>query len=270
MAPFDELNNRVAIVTGAAQGIGRSTAVTLARHGMPVVLADLNDDRGQQVEAEIIEAGGRAAYVHADVGVMAGCQRMVQTALDRFGGVYALVNNARWHPHDKLADVTEADWDRSQDVLIKSHFMACKLAIPHMIAGGGGSIVGISSAHAIQVNAIEGPYEAAKAAINALMRNVAVAYGEHGVRANSILPGGIMTDVKYEAASLDPTPELDARQALQNPVRRRGDAQDIANAVLFLVSDLAGFVSGESLVVDGGMSIELPGSIASRITGLEV
>ena len=270
MAPFDELKNRVAIVTGAAQGIGRGTAVTLARHGMPVVLADLNDVRGQRVEAEIVQAGGRAAYVHADVGTMAGCELMVQTALDRFGGVYALVNNARWHPHDKLADVTEADWDRSQDVLIKSHFMACKLAIPHMISGGGGSIVGISSAHAIQVNAIEGPYEAAKAAINALMRNVAVAYGEHDIRANSILPGGIMTDVKYEAAALKPTPELDARQALQNPVRRRGDAQDIANAVLFLVSDLAGFVTGESLVVDGGMSIELSGSIATRMTGLEV
>ena len=270
MPPFAELKNRVAIVTGAAQGIGRNTAVTLAHHGMPVVLADLNDTRGQQVEEEITAAGGRAAYVHADVGTMAGCEQMVQTALHRFGGVYALVNNARWHPHDKLVDVTEADWDRSQNVLIKSHFMACKLAIPHMIAGGGGSIVGISSAHAIQASADEGPYEAAKAAINALMRNVAVAYGQHGIRANSILPGGIMTDVKYEAAALAPTPNLDARQALQNPVRRRGDAQDIANAVLFLVSDLASFVSGESLVVDGGMSIELPGAIASRMTGLEV
>ena len=138
MPPFAELNNCVAIVTGAAQGIGRNTAVTLAHHGMPVVLADLNDTRGQQVEEEIQAAGGRAAYVHADVGTMAGCERMVQTAVDRFGGVDALVNNARWHPHDLLADVSEADWDRSQDVLIKSHFMACKLALPHMIAGGGG------------------------------------------------------------------------------------------------------------------------------------
>ena len=110
MLPFAELKDRVAIVTGAAQGIGRNTAVTLARHDMPVVLADLNDDRGQRVEAEIRGAGGRAAYVHADVGTMAGCEAMVQTALAAFGGVYALVNNARWHPHDKLVDVTEADW----------------------------------------------------------------------------------------------------------------------------------------------------------------
>ncbi len=264
MASFDELRGRAAIVTGAAQGIGRTTAVTLAAHGMDVVLADLNDERGRRVEAEIARAGGRAVYVRADVGTMAGCERMVRAALDHFGGVYALVNNARWHPHELLADVTEADWDRSQAVLIKSHFMGCKLAIPHMIAGGGGAIVGISSAHALQASPTEGPYEAAKAAVTGLMRNVAVAYGPQGIRANSILPGGIMTDVKHEAAARAPTPELDARQARQNPIRRRGEAQDIANAVLYLVSDLASFVTGASLVVDGGMSIELPGSIASR------
>ena len=175
------------------------------------------------------------------------------------------MNNARWHPHEMLVDVTEADWDRSQDVLLKSHFLACKYSIPHMIAGGGGSIVGVSSGHATQSSADAGPYEAAKAAIPGLMRNVAVGYGPDGIRANSILPGGIMTDVKHEAAASDPDPEADAWQARQNPVRRRGEAQDVANAVLFLVSDLAAFVSGASLVVDGGMSIELPGSVASRL-----
>jgi NAD(P)-dependent dehydrogenase (short-subunit alcohol dehydrogenase family) len=232
---------------------------------MCVVLADLNEARGRQIEAKITSTGGQACFVPVDVGTSDGCKHMVDTALEHFGDLYALVNNARWHPHEMLVDVTEADWDRSQDVLLKSHFLACKYSIPHMIAGGGGSIVGISSGHATQSSADEGPYEAAKAAIPGLMRNVAVGYGPDGIRANSILPGGIMTDVKHEAAASDPDPEADAWQARQNPVRRRGEAQDVANAVLFLVSDLATFVSGASLVVDGGMSIELPGSVASRL-----
>ena len=265
MMVFNELHERTAIVTGAAQGIGRITAETLAAHGMCVVLADLNEARGRQIEAKITSTGGQACFVPVDVGTSDGCKHMVDTALEHFGDLYALVNNARWHPHEMLVDVTEADWDRSQDVLLKSHFLACKYSIPHMIAGGGGSIVGISSGHATQSSADEGPYEAAKAAIPGLMRNVAVGYGPDGIRANSILPGGIMTDVKHEAAASDPDPEADAWQARQNPVRRRGEAQDVANAVLFLVSDLAGFVSGASLVVDGGMSIELPGSVASRL-----
>jgi len=267
MATFENLQNRVAIVTGASQGIGRTTAQTLAAHGMSVILADMNEARGRRVEAEITGAGGCATYVDADVGTMEGCDHMVNMAIHQFGSIYALVNNARWHPHDALIDVSEADWDRSQDVLIKSHFMACKLAIPHMIENGCGAIVGISSAHAIQASATEGPYEAAKAAITGLMRNVAVAYGADGIRANSILPGGIMTDVAYEKAALAPDPERDEAQARSNPVGRRGEAQDIANAVLFLLSDLASFISGASLVVDGGMSIELAGSRMERNQG---
>ena len=265
MMVFNELHERTSIVTGASQGIGRTTAETLAAHGMCVVLADLNEARGRQIEAQITSTGGQALFVPVDVGTSDGCKQMVDTALEHFGGIYALVNNARWHPHEMLVDVTEADWDRSQAVLLKSHFLACKYSIPHMISGGGGSIVGISSGHATQSSADEGPYEAAKAAIPGLMRNVAVGYGADGIRANSVLPGGIMTDVKHEAAALAPDPEADAWQARQNPVRRRGEAQDVANAVLFLVSDLAAFVSGASLVVDGGMSIELPGSVASRL-----
>jgi NAD(P)-dependent dehydrogenase (short-subunit alcohol dehydrogenase family) len=270
-APFSELRGRCAVVTGAAQGIGRTTAETLARHGMLVLVADLNAERGERVVAGIVAAGGAAAFCKADVGTRAGCECMIQAAVSRFGGIYALVNNARvgmGHANGPLADVSEEEWDESQDVLLKSHFLACKLAIPHMIAGGGGgSIVGMSSLHAVQTNNAEGSYAAAKAGVTGLMRSVAIAYGKHGIRANSILPGGIMTDVKREssgAAELGYNGPADPA-ALANPVRRRGEAQDIANAVLFLVSDLAGFVSGATLTVDGGMGIELPGSVASRL-----
>ena len=208
-APFAELGGRAAIVTGAAQGIGRTAAETLAAHGMAVVVADTNAERGQRVVDGITASGGRAVFAEADVGTRAGCERMVSAAVEHFGGVFALVNNARvgmGHANAPLADILEADWDRSQDVLLKSHFLACKFAIPHMIAGGGGSIVGVSSLHAQQTNDVEGPYASAKAGVQGLMRSVAVAYGKHGIRANSILPGGIMTDVKHEEAALDPTP----------------------------------------------------------------
>jgi len=257
VAAFEELKGRVAVVTGAAQGIGRATATTLAAHGMAVVVVDLNDARGGMVVREIEQAGGRATYVHADVGTAAGCHAMVDTAVQGFGGVYALVNNARWHPHVPLTEIVESDWDRSQAVLLKSHYLASKYAIPHMIAGGGGAIVGISSVHAIQVTDNEASYEAAKAGINALMRSIACAYGPQNIRANAIMPGGIVTDVKQSA--WETNLEQQALTRLQNPIGRPGFAQDIANAVLFLVSDLASFVTGESLVVDGGMSIQLAG-----------
>ena len=160
-APFAELGGRAAIVTGAAQGIGRTAAETLAAHGMAVVIADTNAERGQRVVDGITASGGRAVFAEADVGTRAGCERMVSAAVEHFGGVFALVNNARvgmGHANAPLADILEADWDRSQDVLLKSHFLACKFAIPHMIAGGGGSIVGVSSLHAQQTNDVEGPY----------------------------------------------------------------------------------------------------------------
>ena len=200
--PFAELRNRCAVVTGAAQGIGRTCAETLAAHGMQVLVADLNEKRARQTVTGIAAAGREAVFYKADVGTAEGCKGMIHAALDNFGGVYVLVNNARvgmGHATAPLADVSEADWDRSQEVLLKSHFLACKFAIPHMIAGGGGSIVGVSSLHAVQTNGEEGPYASAKAGITGLMRSVAVAYGKHGIRANSILPLGYYDGCKTRA-----------------------------------------------------------------------
>jgi NAD(P)-dependent dehydrogenase (short-subunit alcohol dehydrogenase family) len=264
---FDELKGKTALVTGAAQGIGRVIARTLAGQGMRVMLADLQDDRATAVVGEIEAAGGTAAYIHADVGKADDCRNMVQEAVDRFGGLYALVNNARWHPHDLLAEVKEEDWDRSQDVLIKSHYLAAKSAIPVMIEGGGGSIVAISSVHAVSATPDEGPYEAAKAGLSALMRNIAVAYGRRGIRANTVLPGGIVTDVKEAAFQADPkNKEL---KSLTVPLGREGRPEDVAKAVLFLVSDLAAFITGIDIPVDGGEVLEHPSSILRRVLEAE-
>ena len=178
MPPFAELNNRVAIVTGAAQGIGRNSAVTLAEHGMPVVLADLNDTRGQQVEEEIQAAGGRAAYVHATSEPWPAASKWSRPPSTASAASTPSSTTPAGTPTKSSWTSPEADWDRSQDVLIKSHFMACKLAhSPHDRRRRRLDRWNLVRPRHPGFNAIEGPYEAAKAAINALMRNVAVAYG---------------------------------------------------------------------------------------------
>ena len=264
---FEELRGKVALVTGASQGIGRVIAGILAGQDMPVVLADLQDEKGAAVADEIRTRGGRAEYVHADVGTDEGCRSMVNRTVDRFGGLYALINNARWHPHDLLIEVKEQDWDRSQAVLLKSHYMACKYAIPVMIDGGGGAIVAISSVHAVTATPDEGPYEAAKAGLSALMRNIAVAHGRQGIRANTVLPGGVVTDVKQ--AAFDANPRNRELKYLSVPMGREGRPEDIAKAVLFLVSDLASFITGVDLPVDGGEVLEHPSSIVRRVLSAE-
>ena len=264
---FDELKGKAAVVTGAAQGIGRVIACTLADQGMAVLLADLQDERGLAVVDEIQAKGGTAAYLHTDVAKAEDCRNMVDEAVGRFGGLYALVNNARWHPHDLLTEVSEEDWDRSQGVLIKSHYLASKYAIPAMIEGGGGSIVAISSVHVVAATSEEGPYEAAKAGLSALMRNISVAYGRRGIRANTVLPGGIVTDVKEAAFESDPKQK--EFKYLTIPLGREGRPEDIARAVLFLVSDLSSFITGVDLRVDGGEALEHPGTIVRRVLEAE-
>jgi NAD(P)-dependent dehydrogenase (short-subunit alcohol dehydrogenase family) len=243
------LDAKVAVVTGASSRIGREIARVFAAHGAHVVVADILDEQGKAVVEEISRHTA-ASYVHADVSRSADIQGMIDHAVARFGRLDILVNNAHWEKHGTVVELEEADWDRSMDVLIKALYLGCKYAIPHMRAAGGGVIVNLASVHAFNVGDAYVTYETAKASIINFTRQVAWDFGPEGIRVNTICPGAIPT-AEHVAPRLDDQAWLD-EYLLTNPTKRPGHPRDIAFAALFLVSDLATWVNGASLTVDGG------------------
>ena len=246
------LDGKVAIVTGAAARIGREIARTLAAQGAHVVVADIQDELGQKTAADI---GG--AFLHTDVGQHADIRRMVEFAVERYGRLDILVNNAHWEKHGTVVELEEEDWDRSFDVLLKAHYLACKYAIPEMKKVGGGSIVNISSVHAFHVSDRYVTYQAAKAAVVHFTRQVAWDFGPDRIRVNCICPGAIPTAEQHDRQLADPI--LLEEVTLTKPLKRPGHPRDIARAALFFVSDLAEWVTGQSLTVDGGEFMGFPG-----------
>ena len=245
------VDGQVAIVTGAAQNIGRAIARVLAESGARVLLTDIQDERGEAAAEAIRAGGGEASYARADVGQEDDIRRMVDTAVERYGRLDILVNNAHWEAHGTVEEVSLADWDRSLRVLLTAAYLGTKYAAPAMREAGGGSIVNISSVHAFRVSAAYPTYQTAKAGLLHLTRQIAYDYGPQGIRCNAICPGAIPPDETRAARIDDPT--WTARHYLHNRLRRVGATQDIANAVLFLCSEAAGFITGHALVVDGGM-----------------
>jgi NAD(P)-dependent dehydrogenase (short-subunit alcohol dehydrogenase family) len=245
------VDGQVAVVTGAAQNIGRAIARVLAENGARVLLTDIQDEKGEAAAAAIRAGGGEASYAHADVSEEDDIRRMVATAVERYGRLDILVNNAHWEAHGTIEEVDLAGWDRSLRVLLTAAYLGAKYAVPAMRDAGGGSIVNISSVHAFRVSAAYPTYQTAKAGLVHLTRQIAYDYGPQGIRCNAICPGAIPPD-DVRAARLD-DPAWTARHYLHNRLRRVGSTQDIASAVLFLCSEAAGFITGHALVVDGGL-----------------
>jgi NAD(P)-dependent dehydrogenase (short-subunit alcohol dehydrogenase family) len=244
------LDGKVALVTGAAQRIGREIAGTFAGLGASVVVADVQDELGARAVAEIEAAGGRAHFVHADFSRHDDIARMVEAAVEGFGRLDILVNNAHWEKHGNVVELDEADWDRSFDVLLKALYLGCKHAIPEMRKVGGGAIVNISSVHAYHVSDRYVTYQSAKAAVVHFTRQVAWDFGPEQIRCNCICPGAIPMPEEHERQLADPV--LLEEVTLLKPLKRPGHPRDIARAALFLVSDLAEWVTGQALTVDGG------------------
>lgn len=251
---------KVAIVTGAASGIGEATAKLLASEGARVVVADLNADGAERVAAAIRGAGGRAVAQQTDVSSEAQIERMIQRAVDEFGGLHILHNNAAMtssqeHAHDlDLLTMTVEYWDRSFSVNLRGAMLACKHGIPVMIAGGGGAIVNTSSNQSLAGDLSQFAYSAAKAGVNALTRSVATTYGRRGVRCNTVSPGHIATPSSTASVSK----EMSDAIVLNNLIPRPGVAEDLAYAVLYLASDEASFVTGQLISIDGGQMAHLP------------
>lgn len=246
------LDGKVALITGAATGLGRVAAELFAAEGADLVIADVTD--GADAVEAIAAGGGRAAFVSTDVTDEGSVRAAVEFATSEFGGLHVLYNNAGIMPPDDGAtlDTPESTWDVVMEVNLKGVWLCCKYGIPAMVASGGGSIINVSSLVAIMGSATaQIAYTASKGGVLAMSREMAVEHAKANVRINALCPGPIMTDLMAELLSDD---AKRARRLVHVPIGRFGQAQEIANAALFLASDESSLMTGQQLVLDGGIS----------------
>jgi len=256
---------KVAVVTGGAAGIGGATSRLLAEQGASVLIADINMAEAEANAEAIRAGGGTAETISTNVGKHEEIAAMVQTAIDHWGRLDILVNNA-FSPTDEgdgdALNVTEDAWDAGMATLVKAHFLAAKHAVPYMRAAGGGSIVNISSVHGLLMAPRKLIYEAGKSAVIGITKQMAIDFGPDGIRVNAICPGHIVTERQQERWDENPAGLRYFED--QYPVRRTGVPPDIANAVSFLCSEEASFITGHALVVDGGLTIQLQEDFSVR------
>ena len=247
------LTNKAAIITGGSSGIGRATALLFAREDAAVLVFDLNRAGGESVVQEINGAGGSGAFLEGDVSVAADCQLAVDQCVNEFGGLDILFNNAGIIHRASVVELSEDDWDRAMAVNVKSIFLMSKFAIPVMAQSGGGAIVNTSSGWGMTGGRRAASYCASKGAVVQLTKAMALDHGEHNVRVNCVCPGDTDTPMlRNEAEQLgEPVGDF-LSDAATRPLPRIGQPDDMARAVLFLASDASSFVTGTSLIVDGG------------------
>jgi NAD(P)-dependent dehydrogenase (short-subunit alcohol dehydrogenase family) len=252
------LDGKVAIVTGAAGGIGSDTSLALAEQGARVVLTDLQPDRLDPV-VEALRADGHDVAGHvADITDEESVKGLIAFAVKTFGGIHVVDNNAgATGQTDRDKDVIGMDlevWERAIAINARGPLLVCKHALPVMIEGGGGSIINISSGQSLAGDIANSAYSAGKAAVNSLTRDIATVYGPQGVRCNAVLPGLIVP----EAAQEHFPPAFKDMFVENCTVPRLGLPRDISNAVVFLASELSAYISGQTISVDGGFSAHLP------------
>jgi NAD(P)-dependent dehydrogenase (short-subunit alcohol dehydrogenase family) len=248
------LDGKVAVITGAGSGIGRVAASLFASEGAKVVVADVLGDHAEAVVADIEASGGSARAVAVDVSDENQVRSMVRVAVDTYGGLDVLFNNAGIFPGDDggILDTPPETWERVMQVNLKGVWLGCRAAVPAMLDSGGGSIVNVASFVALVGAATaQMAYTASKGGVLAMTRELAVEYARQGIRANSICPGPIETPLLAELLA---DPERRQRRLVHIPIGRFGRPDEIAKAALFLASDDASFVTGSALVVDGGIT----------------
>ena len=245
------LEGKVALISGAARGMGAEEARIFAREGASVVIGDISEEEGQAVEAQISEAGGQALFVRLDVTQENDWTRAVDLAVSRYGKLDILVNNAGISSRSFTDDTSIDGWDKIMEVNSKGVFLGTRAAVPKMLEAGGGSIINISSIMGLVGSAGGHPaYNASKGAVRIFSKAMAVRHGKDNIRVNSVHPGfmppmtsGIAYDQDQRRQSLD-----------QTPMGREGRIEEVANAVLFLASDEASYITGAELAVDGGFT----------------
>lgn len=253
-----DLRGQVAIITGGAWGIGGATARRLAADGARVLIADLDGEAAAQNVARIRGAGGTAESIAADMRDPAAISAMIAAAVSAWGRLTILVNNAYGGGpgvQGSALAVEEEGWEHGLAILATAIYRATRLAVPQLLAAGGGAIVNIASVHGLFAARERLVYGGGKAAVIGMTRQMAVDFGPHGIRVNAICPGLILTERTAPAFAADP-----ARHAFftqQYPVRRTGVPDDIAGVVAFLCSPDAAFITGQAVVVDGGLTSQL-------------
>lgn len=247
------LENKVALISGGAGGMGAAEARLFAREGAKVVIGDILEEEGRRTEAEINESGGDCLFVRLDVTSESQWQQAVATAVARFGKLDILVNNAGIYRGERVEDTSVESWDQVMDVNAKGVFLGTKHAIPAIRDAGGGSIINISSVAGLVGNPFASAYNASKGAVRLLTKATAVQYAKDGIRANSVHPGVIATPMT-QAIVNDET--FRRFRLAENPIPRLGQPDDVAYGVLYLASDESSFVTGSELVIDGGWTAQ--------------
>lgn len=254
------LDDKVAIVTGGASGIGRAACEIFAREGAAVVVADLDAPRGEEVAAGIREEGGRALAQPVDIALESAVVAMVEAGVESFGALHVLFNNAadtrlETLARDGIIEAMDVEvWDHALAVDLRGPMLCSKHAIPHMARAGGGSIINTSSNQSLAGDLSQSAYGVAKAGVNALTRFIATQCGHQGIRCNTLSPGMILTPAVARACPQEIQDEVRSH----SPVDRLGAPEDLARAALFLASDDSAYVSGQTISVDGGQLSHLP------------
>ncbi len=246
------LEGKVALVTGAASGIGRATALTCAREGAKLIIADMNEDGGQQTVHMITENGGDATFVQVDVTSATEVEAMISKAVETYGRLDCAHNNAGilGTPFIPMTDYTEDEWDQIMNINLKGVWLCMKYEIPQMLQQGGGAIVNTASGAGLVGSASFPIYDASKHGVVGLTKSAALQYAKQGIRVNAVCPGVIRTPMVEQGIQINP--QFEEGAIARNPSGRLGKPEEVAEAVVWLCSDTASFVTGHAMSVDGG------------------
>jgi len=248
------LEGKVALITGAGSGMGRAASEIFAREGARVVVVDYVEEGGAATVDAVRAGGGEASFVRADVSQADDCEAMVRHAVETYGGLNVLYNNAGVFPDDDggVLDTPEPTWERVMEINLKGVWLGCRAGIPAMVDSGGGSIINVASFVALMGAATaQIAYTSSKGGVLAMTREIAVEWARRGIRANALCPGPVHTPLLEELLS---DPARRARRLVHIPMGRLGMAEEVAKAALFLASDDSSYMTGASLVVDGGIT----------------